>query len=1092
MNYFIDNEQNLDSERKIGGGKRPFVLTFVLLLAFLFGNLPQTVYASCGGTTTVANTAQLNAALDEFSNTQAADCSYGITFANDIVLNQDLAGVDRRGKDGQATLSIDGNGYVLDGNDLFLLLRFDKAEVEIDNLTLKQGINHGLFVDERSIVTLKNSTIQLNQTNGVRVEDASSLTIENSLIESNGERGVSIGNDVDETDALVLIRNSTLRYNGLQGLAVREGNAFVRDSTIYGNSDHGIETGRYLGSGYANPAIEGNLVLVNSTVSQNAKSGVRNTVGELRIHNSTIAENGAHGLNISQRAKADSYVYNSVLANNNNNDCRRAERNNTLQISHSLIGTQNRCDATHDEDGNVVGIDAQLGTLADNGGLTLTHALAATSPAVDAGDNAQAVDATDPNNDPLQADQRGGEFVRVVYRTVDMGAYEVQPPFGCDSLRVNNANELEAAFVHYNLLQDFAEACAFEISFGADVLLTADLPALTNTNSNVTLALRGRNYRLDGANQWQTVVSETTLAVDRLTITASGGSGIVNEGTLVVVETAVYDSSQHGIENNGTLTVAASTLANNQQHNLANDGTLVVTNSTLSHSGWNGVNNVNMASATIVNSTISDSNGSGIANYNSGTMALHNSIVANSMSADCAHSAASLDVRHSLVEQPGACAIRDGFGGNRVGVDPMLGALTNNEGPTETYSLLAGSPAINSGDNGLALDAAGVVLTHDQRGGLHVRVQDGVVDMGAFETTTTSCNTHTTYNVTTGAQLNDAINCFNNTAAAGTTTINFSNDLVLTVDTAVILNETASAALVIEGNGFALDGDNVTVPLVVQGAQTAVTLNNVTVQNGPGLGISNQGNITVNDSTVANNNAHGIRTWQSGVTILNNSTIMNNDNGLTINNDGQLTVNNSTITNNGSYGILVNGPNALLTANHATIVTNGHVGIHASKGIAQVTNSLLAGNFLNNANGESMDCSRAGDGRVTTTYSLVVASFQCGLRDGVLEGVDPVLAPLADNGGSTQTYALMAGSPALDTIASGVSNCGSNNTADQRGEARPQGGGCDMGAVEMMVSELGGTAVSSTPPTNLPLILILGGVLLLGMVGVVVRQRQTA
>ena len=57
---------------------------------------------------------------------------------------------------------------------------------------------------------------------------------------------------------------------------------------------------------------------------------------------------------------------------------------------------------------------------------------------------------------------------------------------------------------------------------------------------------------------------------------------------------------------------------------------------------------------------------------------------------------------------------------------------------------------------------------------------------------------------------------------------------------------------------------------------------------------------------------------------------------------------------------------------------------------------------------------------------------------------DPLLAPLADNGGFTETIALKTGSSAID---SGGVNQTCPNT-DQRGVTRPQGAGCDIGAYE--------------------------------------------
>ena len=82
-----------------------------------------------------------------------------------------------------------------------------------------------------------------------------------------------------------------------------------------------------------------------------------------------------------------------------------------------------------DSDGNLIGsaagagtINPALGTLADNGGPTMTHALLDGSPAIDAGDGALAVDS---DGVPIAFDQRGAPFTRF-NGEIDMGAYEAQ------------------------------------------------------------------------------------------------------------------------------------------------------------------------------------------------------------------------------------------------------------------------------------------------------------------------------------------------------------------------------------------------------------------------------------------------------------------------------------------------------------------------------------------------------------------------------------------------------------------------------------------------------------------------------------------
>ena len=60
-----------------------------------------------------------------------------------------------------------------------------------------------------------------------------------------------------------------------------------------------------------------------------------------------------------------------------------------------------------------------------------------------------------------------------------------------------------------------------------------------------------------------------------------------------------------------------------------------------------------------------------------------------------------------------------------------------------------------------------------------------------------------------------------------------------------------------------------------------------------------------------------------------------------------------------------------------------------------------------------------------------------------LPNTDPMLGPLKNNGGPTETHALLPGSPAIDAGDDRVTP-----PTDQRGEPRPQGAASDIGAYE--------------------------------------------
>jgi hypothetical protein len=96
------------------------------------------------------------------------------------------------------------------------------------------------------------------------------------------------------------------------------------------------------------------------------------------------------------------------------------------------------------------------------------------------------------------------------------------------------------------------------------------------------------------------------------------------------------------------------------------------------------------------------------------------------------------------------------------------------------------------------------------------------------------------------------------------------------------------------------------------------------------------------------------------------------------------------------------------------------------------------------------DCFKRPNDPITDAGYNLVEDGSC-ITDATSFSGDPLLGDLADNGGPTQTHALLTGSPAIDagppTDGDPIA-CPPPDT-DQRGVSRPQGSACDIGAFEL-------------------------------------------
>jgi len=154
------------------------------------------------------------------------------------------------------------------------------------------------------------------------------------------------------------------------------------------------------------------------------------------------------------------------------------------------------------------------------------------------------------------------------------------------------------------------------------------------------------------------------------------------------------------------------------------------------------------------------------------------------------------------------------------------------------------------------------------------------------------------------------------------------------------------------------------------------------------------------------------------------------------------TVTNCTFSSNSAEdggGMYNQRSNPVVT--NCTFYDNSGAGMHNNDSNPTVKNTIFAGNSPRDCNGGVSSLTSGG-------YNLE-SGTSCGCTQSTdLQYTDPLLGPLADNGGPTLTHALLPGSPALDAIPAPYNGA---LTTDQRGFPRPYvpGGFADIGAVEM-------------------------------------------
>lgn len=641
------------------------------------------------------------------------------------------------------------------------------AGVYLDGLTIQNAhnSNDGGGIYNTGTLTVEHFAFMGNSANSggaIYNGDAGMINISNSIFDGNWSN--ANGGGIYNHDGIVTIDYSTLSDNLANNISsgggiynAIGGTLIMNDSTLSSNSAN-------LGGGIYNAGV---TILNNSTLSGNSVNtsggGIYNTsLSTVTINNSTLSHNrgstptsnGAAIYNlgtitVNHSTLSGNYtvggvnrtggIYNagsgmtsvgfSIISKHPNVDA-DCGGNPIFSQGYNLV-SDDSCNLTQSTD--LPNTDPLLGILQDNGGPTWTHVLSLDSPAIDAG-----------SCPTLTADQRG--FARPVDisdipnadDSCDIGAYELQcttnyaavtstDDSGPGTLRGAISDVCAGGVIDFNLpLPTAITLTDGELLINKAISINgpgADMLTISGNHTTRVFHVSGEGVSLNGL----------TIADG---FTPDNGGGILNTGMLTLSDSALVNNAASvfggGVYNDaGTLTLDRTTLANNAAVSFGGgvyneEGNVTVQNSTLSGNSvakafGGGIHN-HSGDIAVSNSTIVNNDAfaySGIYNNAAGTTTVGNSIMAYNANGNCGSNVTSLG--HNL-DSDGSCNLT--APGDLSSVDPLLGPLQDNGGPTMTHAPLPDSPVINATNNTPCPDV-------DQRG--VPRPQGVTCDIGAVE-----------------------------------------------------------------------------------------------------------------------------------------------------------------------------------------------------------------------------------------------------------------------------------------------------------------------------------------------------------------------
>ena len=431
-------------------------------------------------------------------------------------------------------------------------------------------------------VTIINSVITANNTGAGAVGSNAGASGGNGGVGG----GISIQNGTAMLSNVIISGNHTGNGGGESGSGGHGGGIFFVDttatltnSTVSNNTTGNASPGFVGQGGFGGGIFKSGLMLsiIGSTISGNATGtsgpnggsvggGIDNSSGPMNMTNSTVSGNttssdGGTGAGI-WNANASMLLANCTIAFNHSqapfggpgihhfNESSTVTLRNTIVTGNTRGGVANSPDleGTYNSEGhNIVRnadgasgftapgdqvgttaspLNPQLGLLADNGGPTQTHALLVGSPALDAGNNALAKDAS---NNTLITDQRGaGRFANASGggppATVDIGAFEFHPFLEDVSNKTTN--------------EDTTLLVPFNIGDGASI------SSVTALSDNQTL-VPNANLSVSGSTPMRTlqiIPAANLFGTANITITVNESGGGVRNDSFMLTVVSVNDA----------------------------------------------------------------------------------------------------------------------------------------------------------------------------------------------------------------------------------------------------------------------------------------------------------------------------------------------------------------------------------------------------------------------------------------------------------------------------------------------------------------------------------------------------------------------